>query len=205
MSNEQTVTLDKTQLDALLAKIASLEKSITVKQTIKNPNQVATLPVGKFDMKVAEYTNFIPIPRKDANGVVIVQTKGKFAGRPKANFRKQNRHAIVFTWPNGAVRVFYKTQDSPHVHDSGTPTVMKDEAFVANELKRYIGDDARAIKGAKWLMSVDEYATKPYGKLENATLKETIRGAFPRKVKVDRGTKVNPSPSVPLSGATAPF
>src|SRR6185436_1686747 len=103
---------------------------------------------------------------------------------------------------------FMVTQDSNKVHDSRTPTMRYDEAHVVSELKRVMGDDVKAIKGAKWLMNVTVYdkVTKDpktlYGKSKVAGF-VTYGKLYGKKAQQPRATVADVAPSIPLSQEAA--
>ncbi len=163
ITQEQLNALVVSQVKAVLAGINK-----EVKLTPKVSDQVAALPVGVFKMRAVKHTKSIPVPKRDENGKVILQTSGQWAGRPKANgFKKQNRKFVEFTWANGQTVTFMKTQDSNNLHDSRTPTVRRTKEFVLAEFKRLMPDENRALKGIEWLMNVDHAKQSGiiYGKL----------------------------------------
>lgn len=189
--------------------VAELVAKQTVKQAALPSNQVLALPTGKPTGKRYCYTEYSGVYRlidpKNPSLGFILQTSGSYAGRPKAfGFRKQNRKEIVITWPNGAEVRFMKTQDSPKVHDSRTPTMSYDQAHVLSELKRVIGDDTKALEQTAWLMNVmvfDKETKNPetlYGKCKVAGF-ETYRQKYGKKAKQPRATIAPVAPSVPLS------
>jgi len=199
--------MSETDLAKLVAELVA-KQTVTVKQS--TVPQVMVLPVGQSSAKCYKYTEFFPVyhlidPNNPRSGFVL-QVGGAFAGRPKAfGFKKQNRKEIVITWANGAEVRFMKTQDSPKVHDSRTPTMAYNEAHVLSELKRVMGDDVKAVKGANWLMNVIAYDkgddTTKYGKCKVDGF-STYGKVYGKKSKQPRDTVAPVAPSVPLTAAS---
>lgn len=208
---DTVVSMTQSQLAALIAEAAA--KIVVKQQTAKAPSvgQVLALPVGKSDAKCYRYTEYFPvyhlIDAKNPSLGFVLQTSGKFAGRPKAfGFKKQNRKEIVITWANGAEVRFMKTQDSPKVHDSRTPTMSYGEDHVTSELKRVLGDDTKAVKAAKWLMNVIEFNKeddKTQYKKCNVPNFLTYGKVYGKKKAAPRQTVAPVAPSVPLSQVAA--
>ncbi len=205
-NNDTVVSLTQSQIAKMIADAVA---KVTVKQTVTNPMQVMAMPTGKMTALCIKYTEYFPVyrlinPANPKQGF-ITQVGGQYAGRPKAfGFKKQNRKEIILTWANGAEVRFMKTSDSPKVHDSRTPTMAYGEGHVLGELKRVLGDDNKAIKGAKWLMDVITYdkVTKDpktlYGKLKVDGV-VSYRKVYGEKKAGVRQTVANVPASVPLS------